>query len=89
MRPMILKSSVRASRKTSGNTPCMREMTAVMSCWKNNAFSDLPCRDLIEEFVQCSQQARAKRQARQQLEDGHKYPTEEVNRELRRFAWAQ
>ena len=35
--------------------PCLSEMTAVMSCWKINAFDDVPCRKEIRAFVQCAE----------------------------------
>ena len=31
----------------------MAQMTAVMSCWKRNEFSDIPCRKEIQAFAKC------------------------------------
>ena len=37
--------------------PCLVEMTAVMTCWKSNAFDDISCRKEIEEFIKCAEAA--------------------------------
>lgn len=101
MRPMKLKSSVRCSRKDPGRSPCMQEMAALMSCWKNSEFSDLSCSEEIRQFVHCSRLAGKTTSADQfgDMIDGtgfgdartgkKAFTVEEVNRHLKRFAWAQ
>lgn len=91
MRPMKLKASVRMSRKTSSNPPCLAEMTAVMACWKVNSFEDVPCKKEIEDFVQCMEAARQAPETLKPQEQsrGYKWTTEEVNAKLRKFVWPQ
>eukprot|EP00731_Ephydatia_muelleri_P025565 Em0017g648a len=88
MRPMQLKSSVRVSRKTAGTRPCLAEMTTVMTCWKANSFNDIPCKKEVEEFVKCSERVRQDPKA-SATDSGYKWATEDVNKQLRKFAWNQ
>lgn len=95
MRPMKLKSKVRMSSKVTGKAPCSQEMTALMSCWKQNDFNDLSCVQEVTQFLECSQQVRASKiTVEQQGDDGeygatsdswNRFPVEDVNRQLKKF----
>ena len=89
MRPMILKSSVRASAKEPRSTPCVQEMTAVMSCWKANTFDDIPCRKEIEAFVSCVERAKkeGKKKTTKERDGSTRYGVEELNKRMREFVW--
>ncbi|XP_064388758.1 small ribosomal subunit protein mS37-like [Halichondria panicea] len=88
MRAMKLKSSVRMSRKSSSSPTCMSEMTAVMSCWKVNTFDDVSCTSEIKRFLECVEKA-GQEPAESRVTTGYRWPTEEVNKQLRHFVWAQ
>ena len=92
MRPMKLKSGVKTSRKEPGHTPCLQEMTAVMSCWKANTYDDLPCRKEIQQFVLCAERVRQESGEKKQVKDRSgsiRYDTEELNKRMRSFVWPQ
>lgn len=91
MRPMKLKSSVRASTKERKPTPCTHEMTAVMGCWKANSFDDIPCGKEIEAFMFCVERAKNKKESTvTQDKSGHtRYNVDELNTKMKAFVWPQ
>ena len=90
MRPMILKSSVRASKKDSGQPRCLSEMSKVMACWKKNNFDDRKCSQEIKEFVNCCQKAvNTSAAGDTSAAQPKRYDTDVLNSQMRRFVWAR
>lgn len=87
MRPMILKSSVRTSKKESGQAKCLSEMSRVMSCWKKANFDDRECEKEIKAFVACCE--RAGKETRREDGIAKRYDTDELNAQMRKFVWAR
>lgn len=89
MRPMKLKSSVRASAKTSERSPCVSEMANVMSCWKSNNFDDTHCQSEIQAFIRCCENVKEGTVKKKISETQHRWDADIVNSQLRKFAWPQ
>ena len=89
MRPMKLKSSVRASSKEPKTTPCVHEMTAVMGCWKTNTFDDMPCSKEIDAFISCVQRSKSETKTSKGKSGGERYEVNELNERMKQFVRRQ
>ncbi|XP_077310666.1 small ribosomal subunit protein mS37 [Lithobates pipiens] len=85
--PLVLSDQV-SNRKTKlADASCLREMSVLMACWKENAFNDSVCSNEIKVFYKCVAKAQADRKAGLHQEQ---YPTEsmpsnKVNQLLRKY----
>ncbi len=93
MRPMKLKSSVRASSKEKKTTPCVHEMTSIMTCWKANTFDDVPCRKEIAAFVSCVERVKKEQASNTSTSKDRsgntRYDVDELNKRMRQFVWKE
>uniref|UniRef100_A0A4X2L0S0 Coiled-coil-helix-coiled-coil-helix domain containing 1 n=1 Tax=Vombatus ursinus TaxID=29139 RepID=A0A4X2L0S0_VOMUR len=56
-KPLVLANRVGAGRRELGEATCITEMSLMMSCWKQNEFSDTICSKEIEDFFDCASKA--------------------------------
>ncbi|KAJ1143268.1 hypothetical protein NDU88_009579 [Pleurodeles waltl] len=85
-RELSLADKVANKKGRLGEASCLTEMSMMMACWKQNAFSDSMCAKEIQAFFTCAVAAKAERKAGKKAESqsGH-LPPNEVNQLLRRF----
>ncbi|XP_077115364.1 small ribosomal subunit protein mS37 isoform X2 [Ranitomeya variabilis] len=51
--PLALADRVANRRYKLGEATCITEMSVLMACWKENAFSDTACSTAIKVFYDC------------------------------------
>ncbi|XP_075071307.1 small ribosomal subunit protein mS37 [Mixophyes fleayi] len=60
-RPLVLADKVASRSNRLGEATCISEMSMLMACWKENAFSDTVCSKEIKIFNDCVAQEQAAR----------------------------
>ncbi|XP_063819752.1 small ribosomal subunit protein mS37 [Pseudophryne corroboree] len=60
-RPLVLADKVSNRSYRLGEATCITEMSVLMACWKENAFSDTVCSKEIKIFNDCVAQAQTAR----------------------------
>ncbi|XP_069466784.1 small ribosomal subunit protein mS37 [Ambystoma mexicanum] len=85
-RELALADRVANRKGRLGEATCLTEMSMMMACWKQNAFSDSVCGKEIQAFFTCSAEAEAQRRAGKNSEsETGRLPPNQVNQLLRRF----
>ncbi|KAG9463107.1 hypothetical protein GDO78_022424 [Eleutherodactylus coqui] len=51
--PLELADRVANRKLKLGEASCITEMSLLMACWKENAFSDAACSDAVKVFYDC------------------------------------
>ncbi|KAG8552155.1 hypothetical protein GDO81_004421 [Engystomops pustulosus] len=70
----------------TGEATCITEMSVLMACWKENAFSDTACSNPVKDFYECvaREQKARKLGAKEEKPEGW-MPPQQVNKLLRKY----
>ncbi|KAM3913823.1 small ribosomal subunit protein mS37 [Leptodactylus fuscus] len=85
-RPLALADTVANRRYKVGEATCISEMSVLMACWKENAFSDSACSNAVKVFYDCvaREQKARKLGLKEDKPDGW-MPPQQVNKLLRKY----
>ncbi|XP_071829633.1 small ribosomal subunit protein mS37-like [Apostichopus japonicus] len=67
-KPFALRDRVSLRRTKQGAASCISEMAVLMSCWKENEYSDAHCSNELQIFNKCVAEAAAERREIAQAE---------------------
>ncbi|XP_069835265.1 small ribosomal subunit protein mS37 [Dendropsophus ebraccatus] len=84
--PLALADKVANRRYKVGEATCISEMSVLMACWKENAFSDTACSDAVKVFYECiAQEQKARKLGAKEEKPAGWMPSQQVNKLLRKF----
>ncbi|KAJ8022779.1 Coiled-coil-helix-coiled-coil-helix domain-containing protein 1 [Holothuria leucospilota] len=89
-KPFKLRDRVSLRRTKQGAASCISEMAVLMSCWKENDYSDKKCSKELETFNKCVAAAAAERKAavkamKEETSHGSQMTSKQVTRMLQKY----
>ncbi|XP_056385314.1 coiled-coil-helix-coiled-coil-helix domain-containing protein 1 [Hyla sarda] len=84
--PLALADTVANRRYKVGEATCISEMSILMACWKENAFSDTACAEPVKVFYECiAREQKARKLGAKEEKPAGWMPPQQVNKLLRKF----
>ncbi|CAJ0966907.1 unnamed protein product [Ranitomeya imitator] len=84
--PLALADKVANRRFKLGEATCITEMSVLMACWKENAFSDTACSTAIKVFYDCvAKEQNARKLGAKEEKPAGWMPPQQANKLLRKY----